>query len=823
MKKKYITGARHDASPNEREKENQRLSYLAALEGIVLLENDGALPMSKGKVALYGSGAKYTVKGGKGSGEVNERHSVSIYEGLCERGFTVSSESWLDDYDAEYSLAHSKYIAERTAAAKGCGLDFDAYMDVGNRTFILPDGRDVTEDDVNESDTDTAIYVVSRHTGESVDRRPEKYDLYLSDKETDQIRFLSEHYKNTVLVINSGSMVSFASLEGVRLSAVIYICLLGSEGGRALADILSGDASPSGRLTDSWQDDYGEVPFGDEYSYLNSDTEHEYYREGIYVGYKYYDSFNKSVRYPFGYGLSYTEFDISVKELYRDKSNIKLDVTVKNTGCASGREVVQVYASLPEGALRKEYQRLVAFGKTSLLVPSEEETLTLEFDMEYCASYSEELSSTLLEKGNYVIRVGRSSRNTVVAGVVTLNDTAILKKHKNLFAPESKVDEIEPPVYEHTVPNGVTTINIDASEFETEVLEYKRAERPRDERVNEIMSRLSTNDMIDVCVGAGPLGLFMRSPICTPGAIGSTTDHLYKKGLINVNLVDGPAGVRILRRSVISGCMIRMVDYMMSFFAYFPKLLLKILCADEKSSNVVYQYCTAFPVGTALAQSWNTELCLEVGRAISREMDEYCASCWLAPALNIHKNPLGGRNFEYFSEDPVLSGKIAAALTRGVEEGESCIATVKHFACNSCEEDRKHSNSIINERALREVYLRGFEICIKEASPGALMTSYNKLNGVYTPNSYPLINDLLRCEWGFDGLVMSDWNSTDKGLADTAEAIRVGNDLIMQGGGYYKKEIKRALAEKRLSKSELECACANVVRMILNSGVSKRS
>ena len=381
---------------------------------------------------------------------------------------------------------------------------------------------------------------------------------------------------------------------------------------------------------------------------------------------------------------------------------------------------------------------------------------------------------------------------------------------------------IDPPTRECDEDlSALPRFTVDAAAFTAEKVCYKGLQRSDDKDTMRIMKKLSPKDMIDICTGTGVPGTFKATGITTPGAVGRTTDRFFRKGLVNVNLADGPAGLRVLRRSAIRGRHLKMVDYLMAFVQYLPSWILRFIMADPKKDTVLYQYCTAFPVGTSLAQTWNTDLCEEVGRAISEEMSEFKVTYWLAPGMNIHRNPLCGRNFEYYSEDPLLSGKIAAALTRGVQETEGNYVTIKHFACNNQEDNRTHSDSVLSERALREIYLRGFEICVREAGAKAVMTSYNLINGTYAPNRADLLTDVLRNEWGFEGIVMTDWSSTHKGQARNDLAISAGNDMIMPGGKEYTKTLRKALKKGTLKQEELETACSHIVEQILCSKVSK--
>lgn len=334
------------------------------------------------------------------------------------------------------------------------------------------------------------------------------------------------------------------------------------------------------------------------------------------------------------------------------------------------------------------------------------------------------------------------------------------------------------------------------------------------------MRRLTAEEMTDIVVGAGMSAGKNRFQL--PGSVGNTTSRFWDRGLANVALCDGPAGLRIQRRSTVdrSG-KIKPVDPPFAFMNDLPGLVRKAALGNPERDPVIYQYATAFPVATALAQSWNTELLCQVGKAVYREMKEYGCTYWLAPGMNIHRNPLCGRNFEYYSEDPRLTGAMAAALTRGVQQEEGYYVTIKHFACNNQEENRTAVSSNVGERALREIYLRGFEEAVRAGGAKGVMTSYNRINGVYTPNSHDLCTKVLRQEWGFGGVVMTDWNSTMGGRASSAAALRAGNDLIMPGGSSYKREILQALRANLIDEADLRRCCGNVIRSILDSAVQK--
>ena len=312
--------------------------------------------------------------------------------------------------------------------------------------------------------------------------------------------------------------------------------------------------------------------------------------------------------------------------------------------------------------------------------------------------------------------------------------------------------------------------------------------------------------------------LMNSSYIKVPGAAGNTTSSLLGKGIVNIALADGPAGLRIQRRSTIGkNGTAKMVDMQIDMMKYFPEIFKKFLCGNPDKEPVYYQFTTAFPVATAMAQTWNLNLLEEMGNAVAEEMQEYGVTFWLAPALNIHRNPLCGRNFEYYSEDPLLSGKMAAAITKGVQKHSGCFVTIKHYCGNNQEENRNHVSSNMTERALREIYLRGFEIAVRESNAKGLMTSYNKINGIYANNSKDLLTHVLRQEWGFDGLVMTDWTATAKGQSDPAKCIESGNDLLMPGSSSDKKRIKKAIRDGKLTRRDLNRCAGRVLDAIQQS------
>ena len=814
-----LTKARFESEPNEREKHNLQVAYEAACESIVLLENDGALPIKLGKVALYGAGAKRTVKGGGGSGEVNERHSVTVYEGMKDAGFTITSENWLDEFDAEYVKEEKHYHKNKLKNIITGKMSAMAALE----NFPGIEGRLISENDVKESDTDTCIYVLSRQAGEGIDRRAQKGDMFVTDIEEANIAFCAKHYQKFILVINAGAQLDVSFLDKMEgINAVLFMCQLGTAGGRAVADILSGKVTPSGKLASTWAMKYSDIPFSDEFSYLNGNLEDEYYKEGIYVGYRYFDTFNVEPRYPFGYGLSYSEFEMKADKISVDGTKVFVDVEVKNVGTLyAGKEVAEVYISAPMGKMDKEYQSLAGFAKTRVLAPGESAKVKVAFDMSERASYREEDASFILEPGDYIVRLGNSSRNTTPCAILEIEEEVVVSKHQNICKVQKPFEELKAPEsIDAAVLKAVPRIVIEKDYFGMIVYPYDTPTCLAYTEAQYFVDGLSLEDMVDIVVGVG-----MYSPdnkFNMPGSVGNTTSKFWDKGLVNVTLCDGPAGIRIQKRTaLIDGRKTKMIDPPLSIYEMMPKFIKKIVMADPNKSTVLYQFTTAFPVSAALAQTWNAEMLYKVGVAIQEEMKEYGCTFWLAPALNIHRNPLCGRNFEYYSEDPFLTGVCATAITMGVQREEGYYVTLKHFACNNQEDNRKKVSSNVSERALREIYLRGFEKAVREANAKSVMTSYNKINGVYTPNSYDLCTKVLRQEWGFNGVVMTDWFSTSKGCANNALAMSAGNDLIMPGGKADKKEILNGVRSGLITEADVRRSCERVVQAIMNSALQK--
>jgi beta-glucosidase len=780
------------STESQREKKNANLSMNAATEGMVLLQNqNNALPIaSKGKIALFGGGAYNTIKGGTGSGDVNQRYKVSVWDGFKNAGYDITSSGWLEKYKEKWDEGNSSYNGSMFGPP-----------------YQLAD-YELTDDDISAaSGADTAIYVISRSSGEGSDRTATKGDYYLTDEEYANIKKMAESFKNSIVLLNTGGVMDTKFIKEIpELDSVLLMSQGGMEGGTAAVKVLNGEVNPSGKLTDTWAENYSDYPSSATFSSNDGDSTKEEYKDGIYVGYRYFDSFNKKPAYEFGYGLSYTSFDMKVASVEADEKKVTVKVNVKNTRNYAGKEVAEVYFSAPTGKLDKPYQELAGYGKTDLLAPGESETLTISYDTSEMSSYSEDDAAYIMEKGNYIVRVGNSSRNTHVAAVLSLDSTVTTEQISNQLKIDKSMDSLSD---EGTTPysyaeesneianapkiqlssnaldlidgnnaskydnQAVTTyVASDANNNETTTssavnTDYTETKETVDVKkdatlydvynknitMEQFVAGLSNEKLANIVEGIGMGG--SAAPIVgaqansVNGAAGETTGKYYESdGIPNTVLSDGPAGIRITQS----------------------------YAGDD--GQTYYQYATAWPIGSLLAQTWDPDLVERVGNAIGEEMTEFGVTLWLAPGMNIHRNPLCGRNFEYYSEDPFITGTIGAAATKGVQSNPGIGVTVKHFATNNQENNRSGENNTVSERALREVYLKGFEMAVKSAQPMAIMSSYNKINGNWSGSNYDLLTDIARGEWNFNGLVMTDWFSG----ANPAESMHDGNDMIMPGG-----------------------------------------
>ena len=799
------------------EKEHIGLLRDSLAECTLFLRQNGAFPLeAPGRIAAYGNGVRHTVKGGTGSGEVNSRYSVNVEQGLKGAGFTITTGRWLDAFDQVEQDAQKAFVKEIKERAKK------------KHTMAILEGMGAVmpqpEYDLPlDGEGDTAIYVLSRISGEGNDREPIPGDIRLTDSEAKTILALDAKYEKFMLVLNVGGVVDLTPVKEV--SNILVLSQLGVETGSVLADILLGRANPSGKLTTtwaSWEDYCREGEFGD----IN-DTR---YKEGIYVGYRYFDTVGKKPLFPFGYGLSYTSFDIAVTGAAAEGDTIRIKAAVSNTGARAGREVVQVYVSAPAGRLDKPYQDLAAFSKTDLLEPGASQELTISFSLRDCASYDAQKESYVLEAGSYVVRVGDSSDHTQPAALVDLDGEAVVTKAGNCLG-ETDFEDWKPSGSETAAAeelSDITRISVAAADIETVTVSYDQ-EREIDPRVKD----LTVEELAYLNVGAfnpkaGALSVIGNAATNVAGAAGETTGILKEKGFPVLVMSDGPAGLRLAKEFYrdekgAHGIGSSMVPE--SFLPFLPapaRFIMNLIGGSgkpKKGQKVEYQYATAIPIGTAIAQSFNLPLAESYGSIVGDEMERFGVHLWLAPALNIHRDIRCGRNFEYYSEDPLISGKTAAAITRGVQRHPGCGTTIKHYAANNQEKNRYCNNSIVSERAMREIYLKGFGICVRESQPHALMTSYNLLNGVHTSEHRGLIEDILRCEYGFKGIVMTDWivdMAQDKQslhrMPIAAEIAKAGGDLVMPGSKGDFDSIVKAAKSGELELRQLQINATRVVR-----------
>ena len=786
---------------SEREVRNAQLSKEAAEEGMVLLENENqALPLSQGsKAALFGTGSYGTIKGGTGSGDVYNRYTISVYDALTST-YNISNMAWWGEYLKTFEEKKAQAAEEKK------DNDYVKYTQgrFGGADSFLAIDQALTQSDMDKAKAGgvtTAFYTVSRVSGEGADRTIGKGDYELSEVEYNSIKLIAKNFDKCVVLLNVGGVVDtkfFSEIEGV--DGLVLMSQAGMEGGNALADILTGKTTPSGKLTDTWAKNYSDYPAATTIGDNDGDNKQEDYKEGIYVGYRYFDTFNITPAYEFGYGKSYTSFDVEPLTVAADENNVSVTVNVTNTGDTySGKEVVEVYFSAPDGSIEKPYQELAGFAKTDNLAPGESQKLTVTYKTTEMSSYDEAKAAYVMEDGDYIVRVGDSSRNTKVAGVLTLDKDVVTEQLSNQLTLDKNWKDLSktgktPYSYKDeaaqikaaariALPSAKIKTENNASKIdEKKVTTYLTADAAKDYKAaeNEVVETVdavpANTKLIDVYDGKVSMESFVASLDDTQlanlangisgastsgdtwgadansvtGAAGETSQLYFNSlGIPNTVEADGPAGIRVTAETT------------------------------DKDGNAVYNYCTAFPIGTLLAQTWNTDLVNRVGKAIGEEMVEIGVTLWLAPGMNIHRDPLCGRNFEYYSEDPALTGYVGSAITAGVQSNKGVGVTIKHYITNNQETNRSAVNTSVSERTLREIYLKGFEMVVKSAQPMAIMSSYNKVNGTYACENFDLLTSVPRGEWGFDGMVMTDWGAGNRAGVDTM--MHAGNDLVMPG------------------------------------------
>ena len=716
--------------------EISELCRKAGAEGIVMLKNSrNVLPIKENEVvSVFGRVQNDFFYVGYGSGgDVNAPYKVGFMEGLKNSGIKIN-EKLADEY--------KKLCSENPVDDGYWGhwpMSYDE-IEISNEMCIEA-----------AKSSDKAIIILGRSSGEDRELKLEKGSYLLSDEEKKLIGRVTSNFKDVILLLNCGSIMDFSEISAYdNISSILYVWQAGMESGNAIADVLSGKISPCGKLTDTIAKSYNDYPGSDNFG----DRKENHYTEDIYVGYRYFETFAKDkVIYPFGYGLSYTEFKIdNINFAFDEKVNISTDIN--NVGEYSGKEVIQVYFEAPQGKLGKPSRVLVTFKKTNEIKPGEKENISLSFPVKEMASYSEELSAFILEKGTYNIYLGTDVRSASKCGEIEIKEDIITEQLEQFGAPHKSFMRLEniggKPKYKEvplskrdlreTILNNIPKGIKPTGDKGYKLIDVKNGKISLDDFVAQLsyddLEALSRGDFIM----SSPLG-----PTGNAGVFGGTTKSLEEKGVPPITTTDGPSGIRLKATS------------------------------------------SLLPIGVSLASTWNTELIERLYEEIGKEMKARGSDVLLAPGMNIHRNPLCGRNFEYFSEDPVVTGKCGAAVVKGVQK-YGLSACPKHFACNNQETNRTFADSIVSERALREIYLLGFEICVKTANPLNLMTSYNRINGVWGHYQYELVMGILKKEWGYKGNVMTDWWMRNKtspefpGAKNQAYRVRAGVNVLMPGG-----------------------------------------
>ena len=743
-------------------REHIALSRMAAAEGMILLKNeDKVLPLKRGsKVALFGKASIDYVKGGGGSGNTNVAYVRNLYQAMQEKEqqgkihlFTPLCDFYQENVAAQY--------------AKGIWAGKTEEPDVPQNLLERA-----------AMECDTAIISICRFSSEASDRKGEANDgdFYLSLQEQKLVKEVINRFRRVAVVLNVGGMVDSSWFhKEAKIQSVLLGWQGGMEGASAEADILCGDVNPSGKLTDTFASCFDDYPSS--YNFNESD-DYACYTDDIFVGYRYFETIPgaaEKVNYPFGFGLSYTTFAIKCTEASEHDGQVRVQVQVTNTGETAGKEVVQVYTSPLGCRLDMPKMELRAFAKTRLLAGGESDILELTFVIDDLTAYDETQAAYILQQGSYAVLLGNSVRNTEEVYRIEVAEEKIVRQVQNRCVPKKLPCRLRADgTYEHLVMGEYAPVHDTADwpekmHLNAEHILPNMSDIPTDESrimmgavlagevsLDDFIAGLTDDELVTL-VGGTP----SRGSASTRGFGG--LDHL---GLPAVMTADGPAGLRIR--------------------------------ADRGVKT------TAWPVAILLASSWDTELLHTIGVAGAREVKENNVGIWLTPAINIHRTPLCGRNFEYYSEDPLVSGKLAAAMVRGIQS-QNISACVKHFSVNNKETNRKYSDSRVSERALREIYLKAFETVVKEGQVWCVMTAYNLLNGIYTSENKEMIEGILREEWGYNGLVVSDWDN----MAEQYREHLAGNDVRMPYGS--PRRLKRAMEEGLIRREDL---MINVRRML---------
>ena len=777
----------------------------AAAEGMVLLKNDNkVLPISMDKeIALFGIASYKCFRMGWGSGDMMAQQISQIVEGLTEAGYKLNG---------EVKQACEEWIAKQDINYFTVNRNWDEW------SFRLGE-IEIDEQLIEASSkkSDVAVITLGRCSGEAADLKDEEGFFKLHSEEINLVKTVSKFFDKVVLLLNTCGPLDLTAIDECNVDAIVDVSLGGQEFGRAVADIVSGKITPCGKLTTTWAYHCDDYPTNEGVTTLEVP-----YNEGIYVGYRYFDTFNVTPRYPFGYGLSYTDFDISVKEVKVDGSIVDIIATVENIGKTFGREIVQCYLSAPSVKLEKAYQELCAYTKTGVLNPGDKCDVVLSFDITEMASFDEDRASFILEAGKYYIRVGNSSRNSHIACYINVAREIVCAVAKNRLIRQKDLKllsnkGVAPYSYEAEQKEMADAkfFEFDCDSVETVIYDVIEEKEPKllsvkdpskiytmedvangDATVEDVVAQFTNEELARmlngvIYEGANANANVGSMAIKVRGAAGEMwSSEKYK---IPVNAcADGPAGIR-----------------------------LAIFGTPVETDTDVAKNVVAFPSGTCFANSWDLESARKFGECIASDLAYSDIEGWLAPGINIQRTPLNGRNFEYFSEDPLIAGKMGAYITIGVQYDDNAeytgrYTTIKHFACNNIEYERGVSDSQVTERALREIYLKGFKIAVEESSPLAIMTSYNRINGEFACTSYDLLMGILRGEWEYDGMVMTDWNT----CADATRHTHAGNDLIMPG--CHTKRLWEALDDGRISKADAQLCATRILKLILRTSFANK-
>lgn len=723
------------------------LARQAAAEGAVLLKNDNVLPLKEGTtVSLFGRTYKdYFFVGYGSGGDVIRPYNIDVAQGIenCNK------------LNLNYTL-HNIYMEwrEKNPVSHGYWAHWPLrYEEMPLTDEIVASAR---------TESDTAVVTIGRSSGEDRDCDLANGSYYLDDEEIEMLDLVTAHFEKVIVILNVGNIIDMSWVKhyGKKIGAVMYAWQGGMESGNAVADLLCGNVNPCGRLTDTIAKNYYDYPSSAQFG--NKKTNE--YTEDIFVGYRYFESFAKEkVLYPFGFGLSYTDFDIKCDKAEAVDNGFEFEFTVTNTGEIAGKEVVQLYLNKPCGKLGNPKRELVGFAKTELIKPNGSQKVTISVDMYQLTSYDDcgstnNASSYVTQKGEYDFYVGKNVRDTEKVFTYYQENTELWEQLKQVCAP--KTDFLVWRAEEKHGNYFLSTKMVAKEKYDlaTRILNNLPAdiEQTGDKGIklqdvkdgkatlDEFVAQLNNIELEAITRGDYKI----NSPLGANGNVGvygGVLESLRNKGIKPICTTDGPSGIRL------------------------------VSC------------CSLLPIGTLLACTFNTELVEKIYTVLAGEMKEKGSDVLLAPGMNIHRNPLCGRNFEYFSEDPYLSGKMGSACVKGIQSlgGSAC---PKHFACNNQELARTTNNSQVSERALREIYLKPFEICIKEAKPKNIMTSYNKINGVWSHYNYDTCVTVLRREWGYEGNVMTDWwmhpskSIEFPKMRDQAYRVRSGVNLLMPGG-----------------------------------------